>query len=82
MCAGAVVHCRPERLVFGCGDPKGGAAGSWINLLDANPPLNHRCEVVAGVLGGESLALLRGFFREARERNKAGTGDDSPDLEI
>jgi tRNA(adenine34) deaminase len=82
MCAGAVVHCRPERLVFGCADPKGGAAGSWINLLDANPPLNHRCEVVAGVLGGECLALLRGFFREARERNKSGTGNDSPDLEI
>lgn len=71
MCAGAIVHCRPERLVFGCPDPKAGAAGGWINLLDANPPLNHRCEVVAGVLGGESLELLQSFFREARERKKA-----------
>ena len=78
MCAGAVVHCRPERLVFGCPDPKGGAAGSWINLLDANPPLNHRCEVVAGVLGEESLLLLQRFFREARERKKSDLTGDSP----
>ncbi len=70
MCAGAIVHCRPERVVFGCQDPKGGAAGGWINLLDANPPLNHRCEVVSGVLGEECLALIRGFFLEAREKKK------------
>lgn len=72
MCAGAIVHCRPERVVFGCPDPKAGAAGGWINLLDANPPLNHRCEVVPGVRGEESLALIQGFFREARERKKGG----------
>ena len=78
MCAGAVVHCRPERLVFGCPDPKGGAAGSWINLLDANPPLNHRCDVVPGVLGEESRSLLQSFFREARERNKSERVDDPP----
>ena len=71
MCAGAIVHCRPERLVFGCPDPKCGAAGSWINLLDSNPPLNHRCEVASGVLGGECLDLLQRFFREARERKKS-----------
>lgn len=71
MCAGAIVHCRPDRVVFGCPDPKGGAAGGWINLLEANPPLNHRCDVTAGVLGEESLALLQGFFREAREKKKA-----------
>jgi len=70
MCAGAVVHCRPERVVFGCPDPKGGAAGGWINLLDANPPLNHCCEVSAGVLGEECLELLQLFFREARDRKK------------
>ena len=63
MCAGAIVHCRPERVVFGCPDPKGGAAGGWINLLDANPPLNHRCEIASGVLGEECLALIQGFFR-------------------
>jgi tRNA(adenine34) deaminase len=63
-------------VVFGCPDPKAGAAGGWINLLDANPPLNHRCEVVSGVRGEESLALIQGFFREARERKKAG--EDKP----
>ncbi|MGE9267912.1 MAG: tRNA adenosine(34) deaminase TadA [Verrucomicrobiales bacterium] len=71
MCAGAIVHCRPDRVVFGCRDPKAGAAGGWINLLESNPPLNHRCEVVAGVLEEESVALLKGFFREAREKKKA-----------
>jgi len=70
MCAGAIVHCRPERVVFGCPDPKGGAAGGWINLLDANPPLNHRCDITAGVLGGDCLHLIQQFFREAREKKK------------
>jgi tRNA(adenine34) deaminase len=71
MCAGAIVHCRPDRVVFGCPDAKAGAAGGWINLLESNPPLNHRCEIVSGVLGDECLALLQSFFREARERKKA-----------
>ena len=79
MCAGAVVHCRPARLVFGCPDPKGGAAGSWINLLDANPPLNHRCEVTGGVLGGDCLDLLQQFFREARERKKSAAAGAAAD---
>lgn len=70
MCAGAIVHCRPDRVVFGCSDPKAGAAGGWINLLESNPPLNHRCDVTAGVMGEESLALLQSFFREARQRKK------------
>ena len=71
MCAGAIVHCRPERVVFGCPDPKGGAAGGWINLLEANPPLNHRCDITSGVLGGPCLEILQAFFREAREKKKA-----------
>jgi len=75
MCAGAIVHCRPDRVVFGCPDAKAGAAGGWINLLDANPPLNHRCEVVSGVLAEQSLAMLQGFFREARDRKKAGRAE-------
>lgn len=70
MCAGAIVHCRPGRVVFGCPDPKAGAAGGWINLLEANPPLNHRCEVTQGVLGEECLHLIQGFFREAREKKR------------
>lgn len=71
MCAGAIVHCRPDRVVFGCPDPKAGAAGGWINLLESNPPLNHRCEIQAGVLGEACLEILQNFFREARERKKA-----------
>jgi len=70
MCAGAIVHCRPDRVVFGCPDAKGGAAGGWINLLESNPPLNHRCDVVAGVMQDECLGILQSFFREARERKK------------
>ena len=71
MCAGAIVHCRPERVVFGCPDPKAGAAGGWIHLLESSPPLNHRCDVTSGVLGDECLFLLQSFFREARERKKS-----------
>jgi tRNA(adenine34) deaminase len=78
MCAGAIVHCRPERVVFGCPDPKAGAAGGWINLLESNPPLNHRCEVTSGVLGEECLQLLQSFFREARERTKLERATESP----
>lgn len=73
MCAGAIVHCRPDRVVYGCGDPKGGAAGGWINLLEANPPLNHRCEITCGVLGDDCLRMIQAFFREARERKKTTT---------
>lgn len=70
MCAGAIVHCRPSRVVFGCPDNKGGAAGGWINLLDANPPLNHKCDVSGGVLGDECLADIQVFFRKARAEAK------------
>lgn len=65
MCAGAIVHARLRRVVFGCPDIKGGAAGGWINLLQT-PELNHRCEVTGGVLGAESGALLRQFFGRKR----------------
>ncbi len=70
MCAGAIVHCRPDRVVFGCPDPKAGAAGGWINLLDSNPPLNHKCQISPGVLGDECLHEIRCFFREARQAAK------------
>lgn len=65
MCAGAIVLARLRRVVFGCPDPKGGAAGGWINLLQSDT-LNHRCEVTCGVLGEESAALLRQFFGKKR----------------
>ena len=68
MCAGAIVHCRPDRVVFGALDPKGGAAGGWINLLQSNPPLNHRCEITMGVMEEECVGILKSFFREARAK--------------
>jgi tRNA(adenine34) deaminase len=65
MCAGAIVLSRLRRVVFGCPDAKGGAAGGWINLLQSDA-LNHRCEVTGGVLGEEAAALLRQFFGRKR----------------
>jgi tRNA(adenine34) deaminase len=65
MCAGALVHVRMRRVVFGCADPRGGAAGGTINLLQL-PGLNHRCEIVAGILDQECAALLQGFFQDRR----------------
>lgn len=75
MCAGAMVHVRLKRVIFGCADAKGGAAGSFINLLD-QPTLNHRCEVVGGVRGEECGHLLREFFREKRQKAPTPSGDD------
>ena len=69
MCAGAIVHCRIERVIFGCGDEKGGAAGGFVNLLQQET-LNHKAEVTAGVLEDESRELLQAFFLEARENRK------------
>ena len=70
MCAGAIVHCRPTRVVFGCPDAKAGACGGWINLLQSNPPLNHACEISSNVLGDECLHIIQNFFREAREKKE------------
>lgn len=72
MCAGAIVHCRPDRVVFGCPDARTGAAGGWINLLDSNPPLNHKCEVRPGVLGDECLHHLQEFSVRRGWRPKNG----------
>ena len=71
MCAGALVHCRIRRVIFGCEDPKGGAAGGFWNLLQA-PNLNHRCEITSGVLAADSVSILKSFFAEARARRAAG----------
>ena len=65
MCAGAVVLARVPRVVFGAADPKAGAAGSVLDVL-AEPRLNHRPEVVSGVLAEESAALLGAFFATRR----------------
>ena len=65
MCAGAIVLARVPRVVYGCTDPKAGAAGSVLDVL-AEPRLNHRPEVVGGVLAAEAAELLRAFFRDRR----------------
>jgi len=65
MCAGAIVLARVPRVVFGCADPKAGAAGSVLDVL-AEPRLNHRPLVEGGVLEAECAALLRGFFAARR----------------
>src|SRR5579862_3449823 len=65
MCAGAIVHTRLARVVFGASDLKAGAAGSAMNLLQF-PTLNHRCEITSGVSEKECRALLRNFFAAQR----------------
>ena len=65
MCIGAALHARLARVVYGCADPKGGAAGSVVDL-SAEPRLNHRLAISAGVLADESRALLQDFFRARR----------------
>ena len=69
MCAGAVVHVRFARVVFGASDPKAGAAGSAMNLLQF-PSLNHRCEITRGVHETECRALLQNFFAGQRLSGK------------
>ena len=69
MCAGAVVHTRVARVVFGVSDPKGGAAGGALNLLQF-PTLNHRCEITSGLRQEECRALLQNFFAEQRAAKK------------
>src|SRR4029077_17799233 len=66
MCAGALVHTRIRRLIFGCADPSAGAAGSVVNLLQM-PTLNHQCDIGSGVLQDECVAILQNFFRKRRD---------------
>ncbi len=70
MCAGALVHARIGTVVFGAYDPKTGAAGSVMNLLD-HPALNHQPEVVGGVLSEPCAEQLSAFFRRRRAEKKA-----------
>ena len=65
MCAGAIVLARVPRVVFAAADPKAGAAGSVLDVL-GDPRLNHRPEVVAGVLAEKASALLSEFFAVRR----------------
>ncbi len=70
MCAGAIIHARIARVVFGAHDPKTGACGSMINVF-ANSGLNHHTAVTGGVLGGECAAALSAFFAERRRLLRA-----------
>ena len=65
MCAGSMIHARLERLIYGASDPKAGAAGSVLEVVN-HPRLNHQMLVTAGVLGEECGELLREFFRQRR----------------
>ncbi|WP_142326995.1 tRNA adenosine(34) deaminase TadA [Priestia megaterium] len=71
MCAGAIVLSRVKRVVFGAYDPKGGCAGTLLNLLEFEK-FNHQAQVVGGMLEEECGSLLTTFFRELRQRKKAG----------
>jgi tRNA(adenine34) deaminase len=66
MCAGALVHARLKRLVYGADDPKAGAVHSVMQVLN-HPKLNHRMEVRGGVLAGRCAEMLQTFFRERRQ---------------
>jgi tRNA(adenine34) deaminase len=69
MCAGALVHARVERLVYGCDDPKAGAVGTLFSI-GLDPRLNHRFEVSAGVLAPECAHRLSAFFSQLRALGK------------
>jgi tRNA(adenine34) deaminase len=66
MCAGALVYTRIRRVIFGCADPRAGAAGSVLNLLQL-PGFNHQCDIASGVLQNECAAILQDFFRKRRD---------------
>jgi tRNA(adenine34) deaminase len=65
MCAGAMLHARLARLVYGASDPKAGAAGSVLQVLN-HPRLNHQMEVVSGVLADKCSEILQSFFQQKR----------------
>jgi tRNA(adenine34) deaminase len=76
MCAGALVHARVERLVYGAAEPRAGAVASSAQVL-ANPGLNHRVEVASGVLADQAAAQLRAFFAARRQATASSRPADS-----
>lgn len=77
MCAGAIVHTRIRRVIFGCADVRAGAAGTVMNLVQ-NPALNHTCEITFGVLEPDCAQLLQSFFRTKRKRTDGNGSRDQP----
>jgi tRNA(adenine34) deaminase len=75
MCAGAIVHTRIRRLIFGCPDVRAGAAGTVMNLLQ-HPALNHQCQITSGVLQNECAGPLQDFFRQTRARSEDAWSSD------
>jgi len=75
MCAGALIAARVDRVVFGAFDPKGGAAGSVLNLF-TGPGINHTIEVCGGVLEKEARALLQSFFQQRRNLERLRTSKE------
>lgn len=78
MCAGALIHARLARVVFGAADPRTGAAGSVLQLLQ-NRAFNHQVEICGGVLAEASAALLREFFRTRRGQSAGAVDEPNAD---
>ena len=77
MCAGAIVHARLRRVIFGCPDPKGGGAGGLFNILQA-PQLNHQCEITSSIRSPECAGILKEFFGLRR----AAAKEQRPELDV
>ena len=73
MCAGAIVNARVKRVFYGCDDPKAGAARSLYSLLE-DSRLNHRVEVIPGVMAAEASAVLKAFFANLRKAKQSPSG--------
>ena len=69
MCSGAIVQARVKRVVIGCMNPKAGCAGSILNLLQVER-FNHQVEITSGVMEAECSQMMKGFFKELREKQK------------
>ncbi len=76
MCAGALVHARLKRLVYGADDPKAGAVRSMMRVLN-HPSLNHRMEIRSGVLAGRCAEMVQAFFRRRRKEKSSVVGPQS-----
>jgi tRNA(adenine34) deaminase len=72
MCAGAILHARIARLVYASADPKAGACGSVLSVMN-HPALNHRVEVISGVLADECSTMLTDFFRARRNATQTSS---------